>query len=132
MTVTNKRLLISESHDNSNRCTPCRENPTNTSHAFHAQSKTIRGPHIATFCESSTALDRVTTPEKKGLPTQSTTRRLTDPGGPYPVSLPSQPIKQWRKSNIYKQWATRLAEPINTSMRSVRLILAHEGQLIGP
>jgi hypothetical protein len=34
----------------------------------------------------------------------------------YPVSLPSQPMKQWRKPNIYRQPATRLAGPINTSM----------------
>jgi hypothetical protein len=27
MTATNKRLLISESHDDSNRCTPCRGKP---------------------------------------------------------------------------------------------------------
>jgi hypothetical protein len=27
--------------------------------------------------------------------------------GPYPVSLPSQPMKQWRKSNIHQQQATR-------------------------
>jgi hypothetical protein len=27
--------------------------------------------------------------------------------GPYPVSLPSQPIKQWRKPNTHQQQATR-------------------------
>jgi hypothetical protein len=27
--------------------------------------------------------------------------------GPYPVSLPSQPMNQWRKTNIYQQQATR-------------------------
>jgi hypothetical protein len=27
--------------------------------------------------------------------------------GPYPVSLPSQPMKQWRKPNIHQQQATR-------------------------
>jgi hypothetical protein len=27
--------------------------------------------------------------------------------GPYPVSLPSQPVKQWRKSNIHQQQTTR-------------------------
>jgi hypothetical protein len=36
--------------------------------------------------------------------------------GPYPFSLPSQPMKQWRKPNICRQQATRLAGPINTSM----------------
>jgi hypothetical protein len=31
--------------------------------------------------------------------------------GPYPVSLPSQPMKKWRKPNIYRQHATRLTGP---------------------
>jgi hypothetical protein len=34
MTATNKQLLISESHDNSNRCTPCRGKPDQ--HAMYA------------------------------------------------------------------------------------------------
>jgi hypothetical protein len=33
--------------------------------------------------------------------------------GPYPVSLPSQPIKQWRKPNIHQQQATRFTGPIS-------------------
>jgi hypothetical protein len=32
--------------------------------------------------------------------------------GPYPVSLPSQPMKQWRKPNIHQQQATRFTGPI--------------------
>jgi hypothetical protein len=52
--------------------------------------------------------------------------------GPYPVSLPSQPMKQWRKANIYRQPDTKLAGPINTIMRSVRSILARGGQPIDP
>jgi hypothetical protein len=38
-----------------------------------------QSPYVATFHESSTELDRVTAPEKKGLPTQYTARRLIDP-----------------------------------------------------
>jgi hypothetical protein len=34
--------------------------------------------------------------------------------GPYPVSLPSQPMKQWRKSNIHQQQATRFTGPISS------------------
>jgi hypothetical protein len=37
--AANKRLLISESHDDLDRCTPCRENPTNMPHASHDQSR---------------------------------------------------------------------------------------------
>jgi hypothetical protein len=33
--------------------------------------------------------------------------------GPYPVSLPSQQMKQWRKPNIYQQQATRFTRPIS-------------------
>jgi hypothetical protein len=33
--------------------------------------------------------------------------------GPYPVSLLSQPMKQWRKPNIYQQQATRFTGPIS-------------------
>jgi hypothetical protein len=33
--------------------------------------------------------------------------------GPYPVSLPSQPMKQWRKPNTHQQQATRFTGPIS-------------------
>jgi hypothetical protein len=33
--------------------------------------------------------------------------------GPYPISLLSQPMKQWRKSNIHQQQATRFTGPIS-------------------
>jgi hypothetical protein len=59
MTVTNKRLLISESHDDSNRYTPCRGKPDQHETCFprsvRVWFKTIRisrGPHIATLREA--------------------------------------------------------------------------------
>jgi hypothetical protein len=86
MTATNKRLLISESHGNSNRCTPCRGKPDQHATCFpcsvHVWSKTIHishGPHIATLRETPTDLYRSHCSWEKGLPTQSTARRLTDP-----------------------------------------------------
>jgi hypothetical protein len=85
MTATNKRLLIFESHGDSNRCTHCRENPdqhaTRFPHSVCVWSKTIhisRGPHIATLCETQTDLDISNCSREKGLPTQSTARWLTD------------------------------------------------------
>jgi hypothetical protein len=73
MTVTNKRLLISESHSDSNRCTPCRENPDQHTkripRSVRVWSKTIRISHdqgITTLYETPTMLDRVTAPKKKG------------------------------------------------------------------
>jgi hypothetical protein len=72
LTATNKLLLISESHDDSNRCTPCRGNlicmphmllvPVHVCHsyAFHGQS-----PYVTTFHVNPTKLDRIIAPEKK-------------------------------------------------------------------
>jgi hypothetical protein len=52
---------------------PIRENPTNTSHASHAQSAYGPTPYIShvvnteqPFVKSSRAMDRVTAPNKKG------------------------------------------------------------------
>jgi hypothetical protein len=84
-TATNKRLLISESRGDSNRCTPCRgkhdQHATRFPRSVRVWPSTIcilRGPCIATFHESLTELDRVTASLKKGLLTQSTTRRSSD------------------------------------------------------
>jgi hypothetical protein len=138
MTATNKWLLISESGGDSNRCTPCREKPdrhaTRFSRSVHVWSRIIcisRGPHIATLQESPIALDRVTAP-RKGTPDIIYITLADRSTSPYLVSLPSQPMKQWRKPNICGQPATRLAGHINTSMRSVRSILARGGQPTGP
>jgi hypothetical protein len=83
---------------------PAGENPTNTSHTLPA-SVHIRpvytfygqSPYVATFHESSTELSRLTAPEKKGF--QHNPQRAADRStGPYPASLPSQPMKQWGQS----------------------------------
>jgi hypothetical protein len=86
MTATNKRLLISESHGDSNWCTPCRGKPdqqaTRFPHSICISSKTIcisHGPHIATLRETPIDLDRSHCSWEKGLPTQSTAHRLTNP-----------------------------------------------------
>jgi hypothetical protein len=85
MTATNKRLLISEGHGDSNRCTPCRGKPdqhvTRFPRSVHVWSKTIRiscGPHIATLCEVVNRVEQGHCSREKGLPTQSTAHRLTD------------------------------------------------------
>jgi hypothetical protein len=73
MTATNKQLLISESHGDLNRCTPCRgksdQHATRFLRSDRVWSKTIRisrGPHIATFCTVVNRFERVHCPEKKG------------------------------------------------------------------
>jgi hypothetical protein len=86
MTTTNKWLLISESHGDSNRYTFCREKSdqyvTRFPRSVRVWSKTIhisRGQHLATFCEMPIGLDRSHCSLEKRLPTQSTAHRLTDP-----------------------------------------------------
>jgi hypothetical protein len=86
MTVTNKRLLISESYDDSNRCTMCKgkhnQHATRFSRSVRVWYKTIRissGPHIATLREVVNRIEQGHYAQEKGLPTQSTAHRLTDP-----------------------------------------------------
>jgi hypothetical protein len=93
MTATNKRLLISESHGNSNRCTPCRgKSDQHTTYASHASPRT---PGVSLLRAApvrdnlSRVIDRVEQAHcsrEEGLPTQS------------PASLQSQPVKQWGQS----------------------------------
>jgi hypothetical protein len=73
MTVTNKWLLISESHGDSNRCTPCRgksdQHATRFPCSIRIWSKIIRisrGPHIAIFCTVVNRFERVHCPREEG------------------------------------------------------------------
>jgi hypothetical protein len=84
--ATNKRLLISESHGDSNRCTPCRGKPDQ--HDMYASHVSPRTPSVhflrAVLVRGnlSRVVDRVEQTHhsrEKGLPTQSSERRLTDP-----------------------------------------------------
>jgi hypothetical protein len=104
MTTINKRLLISESRGDSNRCTPCRGKPDqHATYASHASPRTpsIRflraAPYVATFHESSTELSKPTALEKKD--SRHNPQCAADwSAGLYPSSLPSQPMKQWGQS----------------------------------
>jgi hypothetical protein len=86
MTTTNKWLLISESRSDSNWCTPCRGKPdqhaTCFSRSVRVWSKTIcisHGPHIATLRKVVNRVKHGHCSWEKGLPTQFTSHRLTDP-----------------------------------------------------
>jgi hypothetical protein len=102
-TATNKRLLISESRCYSNWCTPCREHLINMTstlptpvHVRPAYAFSGQSPYMTTFYESSTDLNGSHCSREKGLPTQSTARRLTDP---------------WVRTQFLSeanQWSTRL------------------------
>jgi hypothetical protein len=132
MTITNKQLLISESHGNLNRCTPCRgkldQHATHFPRLVRVWSKTIcfsRGSHIATFRTVVNKFEQIHCSWEEGL---LTTLSLAEwSAGPYPASLPNQPLKQWGKPSFCWQPTTRFTRPTNTSMWSVCSILAHRG-----
>jgi hypothetical protein len=86
MTITNKRLLISESRGDSNRYTPCRgkfdQHATHFPRSVRVWSMTMcisRGPHIATFHTVVNIFEQIYCTREEGLPIQSTTRRPSNP-----------------------------------------------------
>jgi hypothetical protein len=93
MTATNKRLLISENHGDSNRYTPYMTKPDQHVTCFlcsvHVWSRIIRiscGPHIATLHTIVNSDGQSHYSRKKGSrhnPRGPTHRSLTDTGGGY-------------------------------------------------
>jgi hypothetical protein len=86
MTVTNKRLPISESRGDSNWCTPYRgkldQHDTYASHASPCMPGVRFLRAVPVRGNLSWVIDRVGQSHcsrEKGLPTQSTARRMTDP-----------------------------------------------------
>jgi hypothetical protein len=130
MTATNKRLLISESRDDLNRCTPYRRKSDQHATRFpclvRVWFKTIhisRGPHIPTFCTVINRFKHIYYCREEGLPTQPPAR-LSDPR--VRTQLLSQ-TNHWNSGeNPSFCWhpTTRF---INTNMRSVRSIIARMG-----
>jgi hypothetical protein len=93
---------------------PAGENPTNTTrmlptsvHVRLGYASCGRSPYVAIFHEPPTELDGVTAPDT--IPSMPADRSVD----PYPVSLLSQPVKQWRKPKIHQQQATRFTGPIS-------------------
>jgi hypothetical protein len=132
MTATNKRLLISESCDDSNRCTLCRGKPDQHArrfpHSVRVWSTTIRishGAHIETFHTIVNRFEHVHCPREEGLLTQFTAYRLIDPQ--ICTQLLSH-YSQWssgEKSSFYWHPTTRLTEPISQACdRCVQYLLA--------
>jgi hypothetical protein len=137
MTATNKRLLISESHDDSNRCTPCRGKPDQR--ATYASQSNPRTPDVR-FWRAVPVRDNLSL-----APTKS--KHAPTPGG----SLGNQrqtslavvlgglitpPMRQpWSRGERF--WpnghiATSGYWAHITSMQLVRSILARGGQPNGP
>jgi hypothetical protein len=97
---------------------PRGENPTNMPHASHAQ-------RIETFHERPTNFDGSHCSREKGLPTQSTARRLTD------TRVRTQFLSEanhWssRLKPVFCRWqGTRLTRPISLACdRYVQFLLA--------
>jgi hypothetical protein len=120
MTATNQQVLISESHGDSNRCTPCRGKPDqHDMYAFHPSPcmPDVRFLRVVSVRGNlSRVINRVRQSHcsrEKGLPTQSTARRLTD------LQARTQFLSwanQWssgESQNIYQQQTTRITGSIS-------------------
>jgi hypothetical protein len=85
MVATNKRLIISESRGDSNRCTPYRENLINTTHTLPTPVHVCpvyascgQSTYVATIHEVINSDGQSYCSREKGHPIQSTARRLID------------------------------------------------------
>jgi hypothetical protein len=118
MTTTNKRLLISESRGDLNRCTPCREKPDQRdTYASHTSPRTLPTVSPRTWQPFMSRQQSWTESLllRKKAPNTIDSTPADRSVGPYLVSLPSQPMKQWRKPHIYQQQATRLTGHISSA-----------------
>jgi hypothetical protein len=118
MTATNKRLLISESHGDSNRCTPCRGKPDQyATYASHVSPRMPGVRFLRVFPirgNLSRVIDRVEQAHcsrEEGLPTQSIAHRWPIHG--FVPSFSPEPANEavGTKPNIYQWPATRLIGP---------------------
>jgi hypothetical protein len=120
MTPTNKRLLISESRNDLNRCTPCRGKPgQHETYAFHASPcmPDVRFLRVVSVHGNlSWVIDRVEPArcsQEEGLPTQSTVRCWLIHGS-IPIFSP-EPANELvgAKPSIYQRPATKFTRPIS-------------------
>jgi hypothetical protein len=119
MTATNKRLLISESRGDSNRCTPCRgKSDQHATYTSHGSPHTPGVRFLWAVLEHgnlSWVIDRVGKAHcsrEEGLPTQSTMRRWLIRGS-IPIFSP-EPANEaaGAKPSIYRRLTTRLTGPV--------------------
>jgi hypothetical protein len=112
-------VLISETHGDSNRCTPNMGKPnqhvTRFPHSVYVWPSIIcisRGPYIATFRTDPIDLDRSHYSRERGLLTTSPARRLTNPRVPTQFLSPYNHWSSMLKPSFYWRQAIRLTEPI--------------------
>jgi hypothetical protein len=125
----NKRLLISESHGDSNWCTPCRGKPDqHDMYASHASPRTSgvrcgRSSYVTTFYESSTGLDGCTSPEKK-CSRLHLSARLSGPWDPPQFLSQHSHWSSMLKPSTCQQQTTRLTGLISSACnRNVQYLL---------
>jgi hypothetical protein len=137
MTATNKQLLKSESHGDSNRCTPCRGKPDQ--HATYASHFSPHMPGVR-FMRAVLVRDNLSLAPTKSKQASTPGRSLGNHrqngpavflGGLTPPSM-RQPWSRGKKFRPNGYTATIAYWTHITSMRSIRLILARGGQPIGP
>jgi hypothetical protein len=106
MTDINKQLFISESHDDLNRCTPCRGKPDQ--HNLYASRASPRTPRVW-FLRAVHVYDNLSHSRQQIWTDPLLSRRRdsnTTPSasewsaGPHPASLPNQLLKQWEKTKL--------------------------------
>jgi hypothetical protein len=120
MTTTNKRLLISESHGDSNWCTPWRGKPDQHATRFpcsvHIWSMTIRiscGAHMATFHIVINRFEQIQCTREEGLQTQFAARQPSDPRVCTQLLSHNSQWSSGEKSSFCWQPTTRLTGPIS-------------------
>jgi hypothetical protein len=137
MTTTNKRLLISESRGDSNRCTPCRGK--SNQHATYASHSSPRMPYVR-FLWAVPRCDNLSLAPTKSKQAPTPTRSLgnqrqtgpaVDLGGLIPPPM-RQPWSRGKKFRPHSYTAISAYWAHICSMRLVHSILAHGGQSIGP
>jgi hypothetical protein len=137
MAATNKWLLISESHGDSNWCTPYRGKPKQ--HTTYASHSSPRTPGVC-FLQAVPVRDNLSLAPTKSKQAPTLRRSLDNQRQTGPVvvlgGLILPPMRQpWSRGERF--WpngytATSAYWAHITSMRSVRSILAHGEQPIGP
>jgi hypothetical protein len=137
MTATNKRLLISESRGDSNRCTPCKGKPDQ--HDTYASHSSPRTPGVC-FLRAVPVRDNLSlAPMKlKQAPTPGrslSNQRQTGPAVVLGDLIPPPMRQPWSRGERF--WPNGYTTTSNywahvTSMRSVHSILVHGGQSNGP
>jgi hypothetical protein len=120
MTVTNKRYSYPKVAAIWIDVHPAGENPTNTTRMFptlvHVRpmyASCERSPYVATFRETPTDLDKSHCSREKGLPTQSTARRLTDSRAHTQLLSWASQWSRERKPSSWRWPTTRFTGPIS-------------------